>query len=453
MKSPLVLACALAVLCGAAAAAASATPAAPIAPAVAAASPTPAALSPAELAIVAAVKARSNAALGLLERSVNINSGTMNPDGVRAVGAVFRAELDALGFATRWIDMPAEMRRAGHLVATREGTQGKRVLLLGHLDTLFEPDSPVRKWDRHGARVSGQGVNDMKGGDVVLIEALRALKQVGALDNTRIAVMLTGDEEAAGNPKSISRGDMVALAKASDVALAFEGTVLDADGKATATVGRRASSFFELDVTGKQAHSMGVFTPASGYGAIYEAARILDAFRQQVVEPGLTFNPGVILGGTDVAYDEAQTRGTAFGKTNVIANHVVVRGDLRFLDDAQRDRARARMRAIVDQHLAGANATIAFHDSYPPMAVTPGNLKLLALYSSASDDAGLGAIAGLPAAQRGAGDIQFVAPYVDSLDGLGASGRGAHSPDEELELASIERATIRTAIYLYRLTR
>jgi glutamate carboxypeptidase len=438
MKTPFVLACAIALLCGASSALA-ATPADT--------------LTSTEQAIVAAVKARSNAAIGLLERSVNINSGTMNPDGVRAVGALFRAEFDALGFKTRWIDMPPEMHRAGHLAATREGTQGKRVLLLGHLDTVFEPDSPVRKWDRKGDRVSGQGVNDMKGGNVVLIEALRALKQVGALENTRVAVLLTGDEEAAGSPKSVSRGDMVAMAKASDIALAFEGTVLDADGKATATVGRRASSFFELDVTGKQGHSMGVFTPASGYGAIYEAARILDGFRQQVVEPGLTFNPGVILGGTDVAYDDGQARGSAAGKTNVIANHVVVRGDLRFLDDAQRDRARAKMRAIVDQHLAGANATIAFQDSYPPMAVTPGNLKLLAQYSSASSDAGLGAIAGLPATQRGAGDIQFVAPYVDSLDGLGVTGRGSHSPDEDLELASIERATIRTAIYLYRLTR
>ena len=433
MKHTLVLACMLAAFAGAPAAAQS--------------------LSPTEEAIVAAVKAHSEEALGLLERSVNINSGTMNADGVRAVGAVFRSEFNALGFSTRWINMPPAMQRAGHLVATHEGTQGQRVLLIGHLDTVFEPDSPVRKWDRHGARVSGQGVNDMKGGDVVIVAALRALKQVGALERTRIAVMLSGDEEAAGDPKAVSRADMVAMARNSDVALAFEGTVLDAAGHATATVGRRASSFFELDVTGKQAHSSGVFTPGSGFGAIYEAARILDAFRQQVVEPGLTFNPGVILGGTDVGYDDAQTRGTAFGKTNVIASHVVVRGDLRFLDDAQRDRARAHMRAIVDQHLAGTGATITFHDSYPAMAVTPGNLKLLELYSRASSDAGLGSVAGLPATQRGAGDVQFVAPYVDSLDGLGASGRGAHSPDEELELASIERAAIRTAIMLYRLTR
>ena len=410
-------------------------------------------LSPTEQRIVAEVKAQSADALALLEKSVNINSGTMNPAGVREVGVLFRQEFDQLGFSTRWIDMPPEMQRAGHLLATRDGKQGKRLLLLGHLDTVFEPDSPVQKWDRQGDRVRGQGVNDMKGGDVAIIQALRALQKVGALDNTSIVVLFTGDEENAGNPKSASRADMVALAKASDYALAFEGTVFARDGRATVTVGRRASSSFELDVTGKQGHSSGIFGKEAGYGAVYEAARILDGFRQQVPEPGLTFNPGVILGGTDIAYDQAQSRGNAFGKTNVIANSVTVKGDLRYLDYAQRDRAHAKMREIAAASLPGTSASVTFHDSYPPMAVTDGNMKLLALYSAASLDAGLGEVDPVPAEARGAGDVQFVAPYVDSLDGLGASGRGSHSPNEELELASVERAAIRTALLLYRLTR
>ena len=410
-------------------------------------------LSPIEERIVAEVKARSPAAIDLLERSVNINSGTMNHAGVREVGKVFRHELDQLGFKTRWIDMPPAMQRAGHLVATRDGRQGKRLLLLGHLDTVFELDSPVQKWQRNGDRVSGQGVSDMKGGNVVVIEALRALHKVGALDNTSIAVMFTGDEEEAGDPKEISRRDMIALAKNSDIALAFEGTVLDKEGRATATVGRRSSSGFALEVKGKQGHSSGIFGERAGFGAVYEAARILDGFRQQVIEPDLTFNPGVILGGTQVGYDELASRGTAFGKTNVIANAVTVKGDLRYLDTVQRDRAHGKMRAIVAQSLPGTSASITFEESYPPMAVTPGNLKVLELYSKASQDAGLGPIAPVPAGLRGAGDIQYVAPYVDSLDGIGATGSGAHSPAEDLELASIERAAIRTAIMIYRLTR
>ncbi|WP_371868390.1 hypothetical protein [Duganella margarita] len=128
-------------------------------------------------------------------------------------------------------------------------------------------------------------------------------------------------------------------------------------------------------------------------------------------------------------------------------------GDLRYLTYEQRDRAHAKMKAIVAQNLPGTSASISFRDAYPPMSPTAGNLAVLKVYSQASQDAGLGEIPALPPGQRGAGDIQFVAPLLDSLDGLGATGNGAHSPDEDLEIASIERATIRTAILLYRLTR
>ncbi|GAB3467875.1 M20 family metallopeptidase [Massilia terrae] len=410
-------------------------------------------LSPVEQQIVAAVKAHDGEAIALLERAARINSGTLNLKGVRDVGALFRQQFDELGFKTTWVDMPPEMGRAGHLVATRTGTQGKRILLLGHMDTVFEPDSTAPLWQLDGDGVRGQGVSDMKAGDVAIIAALRALKQVGALDNTTISVMFTGDEEEAGNPKAVSRGPMVELAKRSDIALSFEGMVGDRNGQPRATVARRATAFFELEVKGKQGHSSGVFGPGAGYGAVYEAARILDAFRQQVPEQGLTFNPGVILGGTEVAFDDANSKGTAAGKTNVIANTVTVKGDLRYLDYAQRDRAQAKMREIVAHSLPGASATINFRDSYPPMAVTPGNLNVLAAYSQASVDAGLGEVGAVPAEARGAGDIQFIAPYIDSLDGLGASGSGAHSPSERLELASVQRAAIRTAILIYRLTR
>jgi len=410
------------------------------------------ALDPVEQRIVAEVKAHAPQALDLLQQSVLINSGTMNVQGVREVGKLFRSQFDALGFQTRWIEMPAAMRRAGHLVATREGTQGKRLLLLGHLDTVFEPGSAVPMWEAKDGRIRGQGVSDMKGGDVILVEALRALQRAGALDKARIAVMLTGDEEDAGQPQAAAREPMQDLARRSDIALSFESNLLDKDGQATATVGRRATASWELQVTARPGHSMTVFG-ANGYGAVYEAARILDGFRQQVVEPGLTFNPGLLVGGTEVKLDGASARGTAFGKTNVIAGSVAVKGDLRYLDYAQRDRAQARMRDIVKRNLPGTGAGIVFQEGYPPMAVTPGNLKLLALYSRASQDAGLGKIGAVPAEARGAGDIQFVAPLVDSLDGLGASGNGAHSPGEDLDPASIERGAIRAALLIYRLTR
>ena len=409
-------------------------------------------LSETEQRIVAAVKQRTPAALELLEKSVRINSGTLNPEGVRAVGEIYRAELEALGFKTRWIDMPPAMKRAGHLVATHEGGPGKRVLLLGHLDTVFERGSSVPLWERQGDRVRGQGVNDMKGGDVILIEALRALKSVGVLAPANVEIMFTGDEERGGRPMQAARADMVAMAKRADFALSFEGSGKH-EGVDTASISRRSSGGWVLRVKGKAAHSMGVFSAQSGYGAIYETARILNAFREQVVEPSLTFNPGLIFGGTDVSYADETATASAFGKSNVIARDAEVLGDLRYLSPEQGERARQKMQAIVSTgNLTGTSATITFSESYPPMPPTEAGRDLAAIYSKTSLDAGLGRIDLLDPSMRGAGDVQFVAPYTVGIDGLGAQGRGAHTDDEDLEIASIEQGAVRAALFIYRLT-
>lgn len=109
-----------------------------------------------------------------LKKTVNINSGTNNLKGVREVGALFDAEFKKAGLETRWIDMPPEMKRAGHLFAERKGTKGKRLLLIGHLDTVFEPDSPFQTWTDKDSIAVAPGANDMKGGDVIILYALRA---------------------------------------------------------------------------------------------------------------------------------------------------------------------------------------------------------------------------------------------------------------------------------------
>jgi glutamate carboxypeptidase len=409
-------------------------------------------LSETEQRIVAAVKQRTPAALELLEKSVRINSGTLNPEGVRAVGEIYRAELDALGFKTRWVEMPPAMKRAGHLVATHEGGAGQHVLLLGHLDTVFEKGSAVPLWERQGDRVRGQGVNDMKGGDVIIIEALRALKSAGALDQANVEVMFTGDEERAGAPLQTARAEMVAMGKRADYALSFEGSNKH-DGVDTVSIARRSSGGWVLRVKGKAAHSMGVFSAQSGYGAIYETARILNTFREQVIEPSLTFNPGLVYGGTNVSYADDTATASAFGKSNVIARDAEVLGDLRYLSPEQGERARQKMQAIVSSgNLPGTSATISFSESYPPMPPTEAGRMLAEAYSKASVDAGLGRIGILDPSLRGAGDVQFVAPYTTGIDGLGAQGRGAHTDDEDLEIASIERGAVRAALLVYRLT-
>jgi len=410
-------------------------------------------LTPDEEALVRAVKDRSPAALELLERAVRVNSGTLNIEGVREVGAIFARELASLGFATRWVEMPEAMHRAGHLLATRSGSRGKRLLLLGHIDTVFEKESAAPLWNRAGPIVHGQGVNDMKGGDVVIVEALRALAKVGALEGATITVLLTGDEERPGTPIAVARAPLVEAAQASDVALSFEAIARDKDGGYRAIPGRRGSSGWTLEVEAKPGHGAYIFSQESGYGAVFEGARILDAFRRELHEEGLTFNPGLAAAGSSIQPDESTASATVSGKVNVIAARMHVEGDLRFLDPVQHDRAVARMRDIVAASLPGTHASLAIHDAYPPMPASEGNLRLLAAYSKASDDAGLGAVGEIPATQRAANDIEFAAPFADSLDGLGTNGRGAHSDEEQMDLASVERGAIRAALLIYRLTR
>jgi glutamate carboxypeptidase len=410
-------------------------------------------LSPEEARIVAWIDAHADGAVALLERTVNVNSGTMNPAGVRRVGEIYAAELDAAGFATRWIDMPPEMNRAGHLFAEREGDRGKRLLLIGHLDTVFEEDSPFQRFVREGGRARGPGVNDMKGGNAVIVYALRALHAAGALDGARVIVALTGDEESAGSPLEVSRGDLIEAARRSDAALEFETASLDEEGE-YAVVARRSSSGWTLTVRGRIAHSSGVFSEGVGSGAIYEAARILAAFHDELAgEQYLTFNPGFIVGGTDVTFDLEEGRGTAFGKTNVVAQTAVVGGDLRTLTDGQLERTRERMREMVARHLPGTEARIEFQDRYPSMPPTEGNHALLSVLNAVNRDLGTAEMQPFDPGRRGAADISFVAPYVDGLAGLGVHGGAAHSPDEWVDLETIPLQIKRAALLIYRLTR
>jgi glutamate carboxypeptidase len=410
-------------------------------------------LSPEEQRIVQYVDAHVDEAVGFLERVVNINSGTLNVEGVRQVGRAFQAPLDSLGFDARWIDLPDSLRRAGHLFASRQGTRGKRVLLIGHLDTVFERDDAFQRFVREGRWASGPGVNDMKGGDVVILYALKALHAAGALEGTTITVAMTGDEEAPGRPLEIARRELIEAGRASDVALEFETGARDSATE-YATVARRSSSGWTLTVRGRTAHSSGVFGEGTGSGAIYEAARILTAFHEELRgEPYLTFNPGVIVGGTDVRYDRGESRGTAFGKTNVVAQSAIVTGDIRTITDEQLQRTRERMRAIVARHLPQTQAEIEFSDGYPSMPPTAGNQALLNLLNTVNRDLGTPTMEALDPGRRGAADVSFVAPYVDALAGLGANGSGAHAPGERIDLETLPMQVKRAALLIYRLTR
>lgn len=400
-------------------------------------------IDPAERRILDQVRAGAVSFAQELSEAVAIDSRTENQEGVREAGAYFGRLLEELGFETRWLGMPPSMGRAGHLWAERKGTRGKRLLLVGHLDTVL----PAEGFRREGDRAFGSGVNDMKGGNLVVLHALRALRAAGALEDAQIIVCFTGDEEAPGSDLAVARRDLIAGAKRSDLALVFEGA-----DRNLITTARRGITFWELEVQGPTGHSAGIFSDAVGSGAVFEAARILHQFHDRLRdEDRLTFNPGVIVGGVDARLDESG--GAAGGKPNVIAQRVLVRGDLRFLDAEQLQRVKDRMREIAGRNLARTSAEIRFDDRYPAMAATPESMRLFSRLDQVSRDLGYGELAPCDPRLRGAGDASFIAPFVPTIDGLGVRGKSAHTRNEEIDLGSVTEVIERAAVLIYRLTR
>ena len=399
-----------------------------------------AALSSVERRIVASVDRHAPASLELLERAVNVNSGTLNLAGVRQVGRLFAPAFESLGFRTEWVE-GAAWGRAGHLVARRERPGGRpKVLLIGHLDTVFEQDSPFQRFQRlDDSTAHGPGVSDMKGGDCVMLLALRALADAGVLDRLSVVAVLSGDEEKAGLPLEASRRDLRQAADWADVAIGFED---GPDDPKLGVVARRGATGWRLRVTGKAAHSSQIFRDDIGDGAIFEAARILDAFRDSLGgQPLLTFNPGVIVGGTSASLDAEGNRGSASGKSNVIADSVSVAGDLRTISLQQRAAAKAAMERIVAAHLPHTSAEISFEDGYPPLAPTAGNRRLLAMFDRASRDLGFGGVTESDPRMAGAADISFADGRVNmALDGVGLMGGGGHTVEETGDLRTLPMA-------------
>jgi glutamate carboxypeptidase len=401
-----------------------------------------------EKKILKSIEANNADAIQFLKDVVNINSGTMNHEGVKKVGDVFGKAFDEIGFETNWYDM-SEVNRSGHLFAETSGNKGKKLLLIGHLDTVFEADSPFQEFKMINDSIAhAPGGNDMKGGNVIMLYALKALADNGLIKDAQIIAAFTGDEEATGKPLTISRKHLIDAGKQSDIALGFETST----GFNYATVARRGASGWKVEVTGKRAHSSGIFSERTGAGAIFEISRILNEFYNEVRgEEYLTFNPGIILGGTQMNYDQQLSKGDAFGKSNVVAQTAVVFGGLRFISEEQKQNARAKMQEIVNNNLPQTSAKVTFIDSYPAMKPTEGNNNLLSVLNQVSLDLNQGEVEAYDPGRRGAADVSFVAEYVNCLDGLGTMGNGAHTPEETVNLNTIEELTKRTAILIYRL--
>jgi glutamate carboxypeptidase len=401
-----------------------------------------------EKKILKSIEQNNTEAIQFLKDVVNINSGTMNHKGVKKVGEVFGKAFEDIGFQSNWYEM-SEVNRSGHLFAETSGDRGKRILLIGHLDTVFEKNSQFQEFKMINDSIAhAPGGNDMKGGNVIILFALRALAENNLLDNAQIIAAFTGDEEATGKPLIKSRYHLIEAGKRSDIALGFENST----GFDNATIARRGSSDWRVDVTGVRAHSSEIFSESIGAGAIFEMSRILNKFYTEVKgEDFLTFNPGILLGGTLMDYNQQQSNGDVFGKSNVVSQSAVVYGGLRFISEDQKERAREKMRTIVRNNLPQTTAKVTFIDSYPAMGPTEGNLELLDKFSQVSNDLGYDDVVAYDPLKRGAADVSFVAKYVDCMDGLGAMGDASHTPEETVNLKTIEDLTKRAALLIYRL--
>lgn len=390
-----------------------------------------------------------DSALKLLKKIVNINSETINTMGVHKVGNILRPQFEALGFKTHWVEMPVNMKRAGILFAERKGKKGKRILLIGHLDTVFSKKSAFKYFSQQGNLARGPGIIDAKGGDIVILYALKALHAAHVLDDATIIVALVGDEEDSGKPTSISRKALIKSAKQIDVALDFEPSL----ALETATVARRGVSSFLIETQGNDVHSSGIFSEMAGYGAVFELTRILNDMRTELAtEKYLTFSPGIILGGTSYEFDKNSNTGSVFSKKNIVAKSAMVNSDLRFLTAEQRNNAENKIKFIVNQNLPGTSAKVTFKDGIPSMPPTAENKQLLQLYSDVSVDLGGEPVNALDPGLRGAGDISHIASIVPAnLAGLGPVGWGAHSEKETLEVNTLSIATQRAALLIYRL--
>ena len=393
-------------------------------------------------------------ALKDIEQAVNINSGSMNFDGVKQVGLLAKQQLSEIGFEVQWLDGSA-FNRAGHILATHQSNNpdALKVLMIGHLDTVFAKEDNFQKFEMLSkTKAAGPGVADMKGGNTIITAAMRALKKLNLLDNVSIKIVLTGDEESSGRPLSLSKKAIIDGAIWADIALGFENGDNNIN---TGMASRRGYTGWTLNVEGKPAHSSQIFNDEVGYGAIYETARILEAFRSKLEqEENLTFNPGMIIGGTSIDFDLAKSSGTAFGKSNVIAQKAKVKGDLRALSNKQLKSAKQTMQNIVKNNLNQTHAELIFEAGYPPMALTQGNLDLLAQYSQVSEDLGYNAVIPANPRKAGAADISFAAEHVDmSLDGLGLMGTGAHTKNEIADLTTLNKNIEKTAILIYRLSK
>ena len=376
--------------------------------------PDPHSAPPPAAGLRTAVAARYERFLAELEELVDLDCGSFSPDGVNAVATHVSAELARLGAEVERLPHrpdPGEPQ-FGDLVIGRLAGTGPRLLLIGHMDTVFDPGTAAtRPFRREGERATGPGVSDMKGGLLAGLHAIAALHELGL--RPAVSYVANPDEEI-GSP--FSTPTIRALAAEHDAALVLESARANGD----IVTARKGVADLSIAFHGRAAHA-GI-EPEKGSNAILAAARAVE--RLQALNgrwPGVSLNCGVIAGGT---------------RPNVVAAECRLKVDLRSATAAAFDEARAEVRGIVAApDVAGVHAELHELATHPPMERTPASARLAGLARRIAGELGFDVT---DSATGGAGDANTTASVgLPTLDGLGPIGGDDHSADEWLDLASV----------------
>lgn len=399
------------------------------------------ALDAEELELTAWLDSQEENMVAMLERITNINSGSLNKAGVSELAAIFGSELRQLGFSIATlpgevIEMPScpgsdyNVDVADHVLASKSGT-GSRLLMMGHLDTVFPPDSPFQAFSREGDTMYGPGVSDMKGGLVVMLYALKALNENGALADKSISVLLNSDEEM---------GSLSSRKYLEEQALLHDwGLVYESSGNDRLTRERKGLGQARFVVHGLASHAGGAHE--QGRSAIKELAyKIVEIENITDYESGVTVNVGVVSGG------EAR---------NTIAPCAEALIDLRYPEPQQGIDAVAQFEEIFGNVYSypvdsGEITTESWTNLHRPAKIaTPESdfllNKTIAIGRLLGQELGVGDSGG------GTDGSLTQAVGLPTLDSLGSAGTGAHSNREEGRVSSlVERAKL-SAVLIHRL--
>ena len=357
--------------------------------------------------------------LDLLEHWVNHDSPTFDKALVDALGRQIADDFANLGAA---VEIQSQPEYGNHYrVVWGEGA--RQILLLAHFDTVWPIGEAARRpFTVRDGRASGPGINDMKGGLLIGLYALRALLETGQMPAHRLVYLLTSDEEI-GSPTS--RALIEAEAQRSDYTL-----VLEPARAGSLVTWRKGVGRFLLEITGVSSHS-GV-DPEKGVSAIEEmASQILRLHAMSDLERGTTVNVGIVRGG---------------GRVNVVAASAQAELDLRAMTVAEGRRMEQAILGLTPT-LKGTTIQVSGGLNRPPFEESAAGL---ALYERAQACA---ARLGLKLNNVGSGggsDGNFTAALgVPTLDGLGVVGQGSHALTEQIIIDSLpQRAAVLAELVL-----